>query len=88
MDSNQRKKDQNKFKQIMNYFYRLLKVSYLYLFSKAVQLCMMPYPRLNTNSAVFRAYSNIPVSPNQKFDFSHISKPQSHIYEEADDPEQ
>jgi len=25
MDSNQRKKDQNKFKQIMNYFYRLLK---------------------------------------------------------------
>ena len=41
MDSNQRKKDQNKFKQIMNYFYRLLKVSYLYLFSKAVQLCMM-----------------------------------------------
>ena len=42
MDSNQRKKDQNKFKQIMNYFYRLLKVSYLYLFSKAVQLCMMP----------------------------------------------
>ena len=42
MDSNQRKKDQNKFKQIMNYFYRLLKVSCLYLFSKAVQLWMMP----------------------------------------------
>ena len=87
MDSNQRKKDQNKFKQIMNYFYRLLKVSWLYF----PRLCMMPChipARLNTNSAVFRAYSNIPVSPNQKFDFSHISKPQSHIYEEAHDPEQ
>ena len=92
MDSNQRKKDQNKFKQIMNYFYRLLKVSCLYLFSKAVQLWMMPChipdSILNTNSAVFRAYSNIPVSPDQKFDFSHISKPQSHIYEEAHDQEQ
>ena len=48
----------------------------------------LPCPRLNTKSAVFRANSNIPVSPDQKFDFSHISKPQSHIYEEAHDQEQ